>query len=95
MLFAVIFYGGKALYFRAPLISWGTTCKPKALGGLGLKNITAWNKACVAKLIWIIAEKKRQALGQMDPRMLFKTPRLVDISTVTRLQLVLAQAQPD
>lgn len=42
---------------RAPYISWSTICTHKKHGGLGLKNLAAWNKASIAKLVWSIAMK--------------------------------------
>ena len=51
-------WGGTADYKRPPPISWDTICTPKKYGGLGLKNLTAWNKASVAKLVWCVALKK-------------------------------------
>jgi len=51
-------WGGRADYQRSPLISWHTTCTPRKYEGMGLKNLGAWNKACIAKIIWFIAMKK-------------------------------------
>ena len=31
---------------------------PQKYGGLGLKNLGAWNKACIAKTVWAIALKE-------------------------------------
>ncbi|KAJ8424315.1 hypothetical protein Cgig2_020746 [Carnegiea gigantea] len=44
-------WGGKAEYQKSPYISWTKTCTPRKYGGIGLKNLGAWNKACIAKLI--------------------------------------------
>ena len=51
-------WGGAADYMKSPLIAWGATCKPKTSGGLGLKNLTAWNKTRVVNLLWDMADKK-------------------------------------
>ena len=53
-------WGGNADYNKIPYISWQSTCLPKKHGGIGLKNLTAWNTACIAKLVWGIAKKKDQ-----------------------------------
>lgn len=53
-------WGGQEDYIKIPYISWEDTCKPKKNGGLGLKNLAAWNTACIAKLVWNIAVKKDQ-----------------------------------
>ena len=45
-------------YQRSPFMSWSTTCTPKMYGGVSLKNLGAWNKAIVAKIVWAIVEKK-------------------------------------
>ncbi|XP_056695811.1 uncharacterized protein [Spinacia oleracea] len=39
-----------------PLISWDTICKPKSLGGLGLRRTRPLNKAFLAKLGWKILQ---------------------------------------
>ncbi|RAL42945.1 hypothetical protein DM860_009727 [Cuscuta australis] len=49
---------GKAEYTKAPPISWNETCLPLNKGGAGIKNLGMWNKACIMKLIWDIANKK-------------------------------------
>lgn len=51
-------WGGTADYKKPPYISWDTICLPKKFGGLGLKHFGLWNKACMAKLVWMIAMKK-------------------------------------
>ncbi|CAN1167006.1 Putative ribonuclease H protein At1g65750 [Linum perenne] len=33
-------------------INWGTVCKPKGMGGLGLRNARDLNKAFLMKLVW-------------------------------------------
>ncbi|KAJ8420343.1 LOW QUALITY PROTEIN: hypothetical protein Cgig2_012108 [Carnegiea gigantea] len=42
-------WGGTAEYHKSPYISWSQTCTPKKYGGISLKNLGAWNKACIAK----------------------------------------------
>lgn len=44
-------------YQRCSFISWSATCTPKKYGGIGLKNLGAWNKASIAKIKWAIVEK--------------------------------------
>ncbi|XP_073313562.1 uncharacterized protein [Primulina huaijiensis] len=43
---------------KHPPIAWHTLCKPIEAGGLGLKNLKAWNKALLAKTLWNIHNKK-------------------------------------
>jgi len=43
---------------KIPYISWQATCIPNKVGGLGIKNLTLWNQASIAKLVWDIAKKK-------------------------------------
>ncbi|XP_074298606.1 uncharacterized protein LOC141629519 [Silene latifolia] len=45
-------------YHRVPLMAWETVCKPKAKGGLGIKNLEMMNKALIGKLVNWIAEDK-------------------------------------
>lgn len=35
-------------------VSWDVVTKPTREGGLGIKNLTIWNKACCLKLIWLL-----------------------------------------
>ncbi|GJR19345.1 hypothetical protein Tco_0967872 [Tanacetum coccineum] len=39
-------------------VTWKNICKPKQYGGLGLKDISVWNKALLIKHLWNIANKK-------------------------------------
>ncbi|XP_073275451.1 uncharacterized protein [Primulina huaijiensis] len=43
---------------KHPPIAWASLCKPIESGGLGLKNLKAWNKALLAKTLWNIHMKK-------------------------------------
>jgi len=47
-------WSGTDDYKKVPYISWQHICLPKAQGGLGIKDFTAWNKANIAKLTWAI-----------------------------------------
>lgn len=33
-------------------VSWATVCKPNELGGLGIKDISNFNKALISKWLW-------------------------------------------
>ncbi|XP_073307023.1 uncharacterized protein [Primulina huaijiensis] len=43
---------------KRPPIAWETLCKPLSDGGLGLKNLRAWNLALIAKTLWKIHLRK-------------------------------------
>ncbi|XP_073029325.1 uncharacterized protein [Primulina eburnea] len=43
---------------KHPPIAWDVLCKPCDDGGMGLKNLKAWNKALLAKTLWKIHLKK-------------------------------------
>lgn len=38
----------------AAKVSWALVCRPKSEGGIGLKRAANWNKACLARLIWLL-----------------------------------------
>nr|GEW60808.1 hypothetical protein [Tanacetum cinerariifolium] len=39
-------------------ISWSSVCKPKADGGLGIKDLSLWNKAMLIKHLWNLASRR-------------------------------------
>lgn len=39
---------------------WHTLCLPRAVGGWNVRDMTVWNKAAVAKLLWAITFKKEK-----------------------------------
>lgn len=41
------------------MVSWINICKPKAEGGLGIKNLSEWNIASGGKLMWDILLNKK------------------------------------
>ncbi|KAL8504195.1 hypothetical protein ACS0TY_022797 [Phlomoides rotata] len=43
---------------RRGLVAWTDVCKPKESGGLGLHDLTAWNSALLARIIWDVHNKK-------------------------------------
>jgi len=40
-------------YQKPPPVAWVNVCRPKSMGGLGLKNCSLWNTAIVTKHIGI------------------------------------------
>lgn len=44
-------WGANETYKKVPYVSWEDTCKPKKYGGAGIRNMDAWNKVCIAKLV--------------------------------------------
>jgi len=51
-------WGADDTYKKVPFVARDDVCKPKKHGGLGLKNMEAWNQACIAKLVWAVAKKE-------------------------------------
>jgi len=51
-------WGGDEVYKRMPYVSWEETCQSNKCGGLGIRNMEAWNKASIAKLVWVVAKTK-------------------------------------
>ncbi|KAL8472289.1 hypothetical protein ACS0TY_029490 [Phlomoides rotata] len=43
---------------RRGLVAWEDVCRPKNRGGLGLRDLTTWNSALLAKIIWDVHNKK-------------------------------------
>jgi len=43
---------------KSALVAWKEVCLPKKEGGLGFKNLYAWNSALLSKEIWNIHSKK-------------------------------------
>lgn len=39
-------------------VAWSTICCPKEEGGLGVRDLNAWNSALMTKLIWNLHLKK-------------------------------------
>ena len=39
-------------------VAWEKLCKPKTQGGLGLKNLSVWNRAMIVKHLWHVAVDK-------------------------------------
>ena len=38
-------------------VSWASICLPKSERGLGVKDISSWNKACIMQNRWAIISK--------------------------------------
>ncbi|CAL1383464.1 unnamed protein product [Linum trigynum] len=38
-------------------VAWGSVALPRMEGGLGLKDLVAWNQACAARLLWFFLMK--------------------------------------
>ena len=51
-------WGGQCYVFKKALVAWESICLPKMEGGLGFKNLEAWNLALLSKNLWNIQAKK-------------------------------------
>lgn len=49
---------GAEYEYKVPYVGWSTVTDPKKFGGSGIKHLGSWNEACVAKLVWAVAQKK-------------------------------------
>lgn len=49
------FFWGKK---KSALVNWEAICHPKNEGGLGFRDLKAWNEAILAKKLWNICAKK-------------------------------------
>ena len=43
---------------KASPVAWGFVCKPKAKGGLGIRQLEAWNNVTSSRYVWDISSKK-------------------------------------
>lgn len=50
----VFLWQGNIEQHHTARVSWEVVTKPKREGGLGIKNLSIWNKACCLKLIWLL-----------------------------------------
>lgn len=50
----VFLWKGNIESHNSARVSWETVTKPKQEGGLGIKDLSLWNKACCLKLIWLL-----------------------------------------
>ena len=39
-------------------VNWENVCRPKQVGGLGIRNLQVWNLAAVGKIVWHISSKQ-------------------------------------
>ena len=53
-------WGVKETRIKFHLASWEFVCRPKAYGGLGFREGSAWNKTMIAKFLWAISFKQDQ-----------------------------------
>lgn len=50
----VFLWKGNVESHHTARVSWAVVTKPKEEGGLGIKDLSTWNKACCLKLIWLL-----------------------------------------
>lgn len=44
----------RLVYSTGAKVKWEIIYKPKEGGGVGLKNLGEWNKACLARIVWML-----------------------------------------
>ncbi|XP_013717732.1 uncharacterized protein LOC106421432 [Brassica napus] len=50
----IFLWHGTAEGHHSARVSWETVTLTKAQGGLGVKDLLSWNRACILKLIWLL-----------------------------------------
>ena len=71
------FFWNKGAQYK-PLISWDRICKPRDIGGLGIRKTEVFNKALQMKLLWkIIADPENIWVSIIQQKYL-KTRSLFD-----------------
>ncbi|XP_062106727.1 uncharacterized protein LOC133818056 [Humulus lupulus] len=50
-------WGASGTRSKLHFASWQQVCRPKAFGGLGLREGSSWNRALLAKYIWAVTNK--------------------------------------
>ncbi|XP_057248240.1 uncharacterized protein LOC130590220 [Beta vulgaris subsp. vulgaris] len=49
---------GKDVLHKTPPVAWADLCKPKKIGGLGIRDCIQWNVAAMGKYVWQVSEKE-------------------------------------
>ncbi|GAV89256.1 hypothetical protein CFOL_v3_32674, partial [Cephalotus follicularis] len=58
--------------WKAGKIAWSKVCRPKAEGGMGIKNLRTWNKAAILEHGWDILHRKSLVWVNWCYQVLFK-----------------------
>ncbi|XP_048626986.1 uncharacterized protein LOC125595074 [Brassica napus] len=54
-------WNGNITSKAAEKVSWNVVCLPRSEGGLGLRNLSIWNKTLSLKLVWLLHTRSPQA----------------------------------
>lgn len=49
---ASFLWKGEASTAAGAKVNWLQVCRPKTEGGLGIRSLLVWNKACFARISW-------------------------------------------
>lgn len=63
------------------LVSWQDVCTPKSEGGLGLRQMKAWNKASLAKHVWRICRNEGDLWTKWAKKILLKHNSIWQVTT--------------
>ncbi|XP_052624827.1 uncharacterized protein LOC128132345 [Lactuca sativa] len=69
-------------------VKWNDICKPKAYGGLGVKNLRKWNDALLAKHVWNVVNNKNYLWVQWKKSMSWTWKRFLEIRKIVRPHIV-------
>ena len=72
-------------------VAWSLLCRPRTNGGLGFKQLTEWNRALVAKNVWVIVSNRDSLWVRWVKRFSLKDTNIWVCRRNTRWSWILAK----
>jgi len=73
------FWKGKSEEKKMMNVSWSIICKPKSAGGLGVLDLSVFNKALLGKWLWSLLSEDQPLWGQVVKYRYFRRKRVFNL----------------